>query len=63
MKMQKPSVTLVFQPTLLNLMRISTSLAESKKDQIAVVVARGQIVNGTQRAGMIGGDSTCCPIA
>ena len=33
-------------------------LAESKKDQIAVVVARGQIVNGTQRAGMIGGDST-----
>ncbi|HAS16116.1 MAG TPA: signal peptide peptidase SppA, partial [Idiomarina abyssalis] len=26
--------------------------------QIAVIVARGQIVNGSQKAGMIGGDST-----
>lgn len=35
-----------------------TPLSSSKKPQIAVVVARGQIVNGSRRAGMIGGDST-----
>ncbi|MDV6315073.1 signal peptide peptidase SppA [Idiomarina sp. HP20-50] len=34
------------------------SIAPSKNDQIAVVVAKGQIVNGTQKPGMIGGDST-----
>lgn len=31
---------------------------QGSQDQIAVVVARGQIVNGSRKPGMIGGDST-----
>lgn len=34
------------------------ALPGQERPQIAVVVARGQIVNGSRRAGMIGGDST-----
>lgn len=37
---------------------VPESLQPTDRSQIAVVVARGQIVNGSQKAGMIGGDST-----
>ncbi len=39
-------------------MEVPESLQPTDRSQIAVVVARGQIVNGSQKAGMIGGDST-----
>jgi len=39
-------------------MEVPENLQPTDRDQIAVVVARGQIVNGSQKAGMIGGDST-----
>ncbi|MAO67243.1 MULTISPECIES: signal peptide peptidase SppA [Idiomarina] len=37
---------------------VPESLKPKDRNQIAVIVARGQIVNGSQKAGMIGGDST-----
>ncbi|PWW39212.1 signal peptide peptidase A [Idiomarina loihiensis] len=37
---------------------IPEGLKPQDRNQIAVIVARGQIVNGSQKAGMIGGDST-----
>lgn len=39
-------------------MEVPETLQPTDRSQIAVVVARGQIVNGSQKAGMIGGDST-----
>ncbi|MGM0481220.1 MAG: signal peptide peptidase SppA [Pseudomonadota bacterium] len=38
--------------------KVKSLLPKDKENEIAVVVARGQIVDGRQRAGMIGGDST-----
>ncbi|MCK7458554.1 signal peptide peptidase SppA [Idiomarina aminovorans] len=37
---------------------VPDNLKPKDSDQVAVIVARGQIVNGSQKAGMIGGDST-----
>lgn len=37
---------------------VPDNLKPKDRDQVAVIVARGQIVNGSQKAGMIGGDST-----
>lgn len=36
----------------------SASMPGKDKPQVAVIMARGQIVNGSRQAGMIGGDST-----
>ncbi|MGM0905480.1 MAG: signal peptide peptidase SppA [Pseudomonadota bacterium] len=37
---------------------VPENLKPKDRDQVAVIIARGQIVNGSQKAGMIGGDST-----
>lgn len=49
---------IAFQDYLKSEQTIPADLGAPKGDQVAVVIARGQIVNGTQKSGMIGGDST-----
>jgi protease-4 len=36
----------------------STDLVDKSKDKVAIIVAKGTILNGNQQAGQIGGDST-----
>ena len=38
--------------------KIPTQVVETKSDKVAVIVAKGTILNGTQKPGTIGGDST-----
>lgn len=49
---------IAFQDYLDSEQPLPADLNAPKGDQVAVVIARGQIVNGTQKSGMIGGDST-----